>query len=145
MKRANVIIILSLSLVALSIALMWLPTGVAMRFTSDPGPPMEYVTHYCPYISGLPIGYGNWFPIITAMISFTVLFMLIPNVARKTVCEGGSKTALLVCLSICIIASFVSWGLFGSVSVTGVIICTLHCAVFALQFVHTEKIAENPD
>ena len=122
---------------ALSVALMWLPSAVAMRFVSDPGPPIEYITHYCSYISRLPIGYGNWFPIIIAILAFTVLLMLIASV-RRTARGRDSKKPVLICLSICVITSPLSWLIFGGayeITIVGVIVFALHVVTLALQYI----------
>ena len=135
MKKANTIRIISICFMAISVALMLLPSGVAMKFVSEPGPPMEYVTYYYSYISGMPIGYGNWFPILTAILSFAVLLVLIISLIRRMESESGSRKTVLICLSICIVAALISWRLFNSVSIIGVIICVLHAITLALQII----------
>ena len=143
MKKASVIMIASICFMAISVALMWLPYGVAMKFVSDPGPPIEYVIHHYSYISGMPIGYGNWFPIVTAILSFAVLLILVVNSVRKTASMGNKKTFVLVCLSICIVASLISWLLFNSVSVIGIIVCALHAATLAIQIIFKSAGTRN--
>ena len=144
MKKANTIRIISICFMAISVALMLLPSGVAMKFVSEPGPPMEYVTYYYSYISGMPIGYGNWFPILTAILSFAVLLVLIISLIRRM--ESGSRKTVLICLSICIVSALISWRLFNSVSIIGVIICVLHAIALALQiiFKRTEERDVSP-
>ena len=143
MKKINLIEIISICFVAVSIALMWLPSGVAMGFVSDPGPPMEYVLHSYPYISGMPIGYGNWFPIITALLTFAILLMLIFITARKATSGSNTKTAVLICLSVCIIASPLSWLIFGgayAITVVGITVFALHLATLVLLLIERKKL-----
>ena len=143
MKKTNIIIIISICFMAASIFLMCLPYGVAMKFVNNPGPPMEYATFNYSYISGMPIGYGNWFPIITVIISFTVLLMLIVSASRNSKSVTGSKNATMICLSICVIATLLSWLLFSSVSVIGVIVCILHFATLTLQIISNKIKSEE--
>ena len=138
MEKKKIVSIVSMCFLAASVALMWLPSGVAMRFVSDPGPPMEYVTFHYSYISGMPIGYGNWFPDVTVILSFAVLLLLLAKEARKPANGRNLKKSVLICLSICIIASPLSWLIFGgaySITVIGISVLALHAAALAMQII----------
>jgi len=115
---------------AASIVLMALPYGVRMSFASPGGYPN--VLHRS-YFSGLPIGYANWFPIITAVLSIAVTIILIIGIIRNT--SDGKKygKAVFVCLCACITASLLSWILFSTISVVGVIVFLLHAAAVILE------------
>jgi len=139
MKTAKIFGKLSMCFLAVSVALMWLPSGIAMRFVSDPGPPMEFVTFRYSYISGMPIGYGNLFPIVIAVLSFAILLMLMVNEFGKVARKRDPKTSVLICLSICIIASPLSWLVFGgaySITMIGIAVFVLHVVALLLQVVH---------
>ena len=138
MKKTNIIRSISMFLLAVSVALMWLPYGVAMRFASEPGPPMEYITFNYSYISRVPIGYGNWFPIITAILSFAVLLMFIASVARKMPNRMDSKKSVLICLSLCVIAPPLSLLVFRgayAITVIGVTVFIIHTAALVFQII----------
>ena len=129
---------ISILFLAVSVALMWLPYGIAMRFVSNPGPPIEYATFYYSFISGMPIGYGNWFPIITAILSFAVLLMFIANAARKTPSRMDAKISVLICLSLCVIATPLSMLVFrGAYAITaiGIMVFAIHTATLVLQII----------
>jgi len=125
--------IVSICCMGVAVVLMSLPYGVQMRFVSDPGPPMEFVAFYYSYFSGMPIGYANWFPIITALLSIAVLIILIVRVViyKKRMNDTGKP--LMICLAICVIASLCSWLIFNAISVIGVVVFALHLATLTLQ------------
>jgi hypothetical protein len=146
MKKTTVINILSMCFMAVSVFLMALPLGVAMRFVSDPGPPMEYVTYHYSYFGGMPLGYGNWFPIMTAFSSTAILIMLVVNVVRKTPRGNELKTPVVICLVVCIVASLLSWLFFGgpyAVTTTGIVIFLLHVATYAMQLKRKRTVARE--
>jgi len=116
-----------------AVVLMSLPYGVQMQFVSDPGPPMEFVSFYYSYFSVMPIGYANWFPIITVLLSIAVLLMLVIRAVKQKKENNYTVKPLMICLTICIIASLCSWLIFNAVSVIGVIVLALHIATLALQ------------
>ncbi|WP_211274644.1 hypothetical protein [Anaerobacillus arseniciselenatis] len=105
--------------------MMMLPFGVSMTFAPNP---TDRVTKYFSYFSMMPVGYGNLFPFITALLSIVVLLLLL--VRTKKAYNG---CAVRVCLSICILMSLLSWLLFNSVSIVGVCVFALHIIVLVLQ------------
>jgi uncharacterized membrane protein len=125
--------ILSICCMGVAVVLMSLPYGVQMRFVSDPGPPMEFVSFYYSYFSGMPIGYANWFPIITVLLSIAVLLMLVVRAVRHKSKNSCTVKPLMICLVICVVASLCSWLIFNAVSVIGVVVFALHLATLALQ------------
>ena len=116
-----------------AVVLMSLPYGVQMRFVSDPGPPTEFVSFYYSYFSGMPIGYANWFPIMTVLLSIAVFLMLVVRAVRNKKELSYAVKPLMICLAICVIASLCSWMIFNAVSVIGVVVFALHLATLALQ------------
>ena len=126
MKRKKII---SMSLMAASIVMMTLPYGVRMNFSGGP-PAFETLPFYCSHFSGMPIGYGNWFPIITAAISILALIFLFMGAKRRT---------MVIYLSTCVIASLASWIIFGAVSVVGGIVFVLHAAALTLQIIRSKE------
>ena len=125
--------IISISCMGVAMVLMSLPYGVQMRFVSDPGPPMEFVSFYYSFFSGMPIGYANWFPIITALLSIAVLLMLVVRAVRNKKEISYTVKPLMTCLVICVIASLCSWLIFNAISTIGVVVLALHLATLALQ------------
>jgi hypothetical protein len=114
--------VISICCMLIAIILMTLPYGVSMTF----GPsPTERVTKYFSYFSMVPVGYGNWFPVITALLSIFVLFLLLVGIRRV-----NTRRTVQVCLSICIIVSVLSLLVFNSASIVGVCVAALHIIVF---------------
>lgn len=102
------------------------PNGVPMIFALSP---TEKVTNYYSYFSPIPFGYGNWLPLITAILSiFTIVLLCISFKKRM-------KMAIEICLGIAIGASLLSWMVFGTYSVIGLIVLVLHILVFIMQLV----------
>ena len=124
---------LSICCMGVAVILMSLPYGVQMRFVSDPGPPVEFVSFYYSYFSGMSIGYANWFPIMTVILSIAVLLMLVVRAVRHKKEISYTVKPLMICLAICVIASLCSWLIFNAVSVIGVVVFALHLASLALQ------------
>lgn len=116
--------LLSFFSVAISIGLMIPPWGVAMIFAPGPN---DYVTSYYSYFSLMPLGYGNWFPLLTALLSLAVLALLLAGFWKYT------KKATVTCLSAAAVASAVSWLLFHSISPAGIVILLLHITALLLE------------
>jgi len=121
--------IISVCLMAASIGLMALPYGVRMDWGLSSG---ATLTTYESYFSGLPLGYANWFPIITVGLSIAAILLILV----------GRRSGVLVCLSICLFASLGSWFVFNASSVIGAIIFVLHAAVLVIQIVHKKIRAD---
>ncbi|CDX04618.1 hypothetical protein [Desulfitobacterium hafniense] len=113
---------ISICCMLVAIILMATPYGIAMTFA--PGP-TELVTRYFSYFSLMPFGYGNWLPIITALLSIVVVFLLLLGIRK-----ANTGKAVRVCLVVCIIASVLSWK---SISQVGVCVAALHSIVLMLQ------------
>lgn len=110
-----------------------LPYGVPMVFSPDP---MNHVIEYHSYFSVMPIGYGNWFLIITARLSVIILVLLIIRIAGLATKRDVTGKLALICLLICIGAQLLSWLIFRGgyrISIIGVIVFVLHVAMLALQ------------
>jgi len=120
----------------MTIILMALPYGVAMDFYSDGGPTEgERFTSYHSYFSMMPIGYANWFPIITALLSIVALTQLINRAIRNKESDSTIIQPVLACPIISIIASLFSWMIFETYTAIGLIIFILHVVTLALQIV----------
>lgn len=130
--------VISICCMAVSAVFMALPYGVAMRFISNPDPPMESVTLYYSYFSGMPFGYANWFPMIAAWLSVAILARLIFGAIlaakRKDFGADSVGAPTLICIIECIIASLLSWLLFKTLSIISVIILLLHITAFVLLY-----------
>lgn len=108
----------------ISIVLMTLFRGVAMTFAPSPN---ETVTSYYSYFNPMPFGYGNWFPIITAILSICVVVLLLIDLKKNC------KKAIKVCLGIAIFATLLSWFLFDAFSFIGLAVLALQIFVFIIQ------------
>ena len=122
--------LLSFFIVAISIALMIPPWGVAMIFAPGPN---DYTTSYYSYFSLMPLGNGNWFPILTALLSLAALILLLAGFWKHT------KKPVVTCLSIAVSASVMSWLLFHSISSTSIAIALLHVAALLLELFPSQK------
>lgn len=97
----------------------------------------ERVVRYFSYFSMVPVGYGNWFPIITAFLSVIIVLLLLAGM--KKVNTGNTVEILLI---ICIISQLLLWLLFNSVSAVGVCVMVLHIIVFILQMFQKRKLGK---
>jgi hypothetical protein len=124
--------IISICCIGVAVVLMSLPYGVHMRFVSNPGPPMEFTDFHYSYFSGMPIGYANWFPIITVLLSIAIMIIFIVRALKHEKVYYMGKP-LMICLTICVIASLFSWLIFNTISLIGVVVFILHLITLALQ------------
>lgn len=122
--------IISIICMLFAIILMAIPYGVAMTFA--PGP-SERVINYYSYFSMIPLGYGNWFPIIAAFLSIAVLLLILLSIKKS-----NTGKMIQVCLAICIITSILSWLIFDSISIVGVAVAIIHVIVLVLQTPHLQ-------
>lgn len=125
---------ISICCMLIAIILMATPSGIAMTFA--PGP-TERVTKYFSYFSLMPFGYGNWFPIITALLTIVVVLLLLVGIRK-----ANTGKAVGVCLALCIIASVLSWLIFASISIVGVCVAALHSIVLVLQVSQNSLLAK---
>lgn len=107
------------------IILMVTPYGVRMVFADGP---TERITFYYSYFSGMPIGYGNWLPVITALLSIAILTLLLIGLKKDM-----EKQPVLVLLVICIVISLLSWLVFGACSIVGIIVMIFQVIAVLLQ------------
>ena len=117
--------IISIGLMAASIVLMALPYGVRMNWGVYSDGAIVTSPTYESYFSRLPIGYANWFPILTAVLSIAIVILIF----------AGLKKTTIICLLICVIASLASAFLFDAGSVVGAVVLALHAAVLVIQSV----------
>ena len=141
MKKRIVFKCISMGCIAIAIILMALPFGVAMKFVDNPGPPMQFITFHYSYFSGMPIGYANWFPMLTALLSIAAFVMFVVVMVNNTKRSSDVGMPILVSLSLCILASPLSWVIFNSATIIGVIIFILHIIALALQINYKRKSA----
>lgn len=116
---------ISILCILISIILMAMPWGIAMTFAPGPN---ERITSYFSYFDLIPLGYGNWLPIITVILSFVALILLL--LGKKKPSKGK---AVQVYLMICIICSLLSWSVFSTFTITGGIVAILHFLVYIFQ------------
>lgn len=130
MKR-NFYIIGSFLSAAAALAIMVLPTSAVMVFA--PGPHERFVQTYS-YFSPMLFGYGNWFPIITAVLTGAALLLLLVQMLAKK-----GQTAVLACAVAGFVASLLAVLLFGAVSVLGIVISVLLLFFAVLQVLYVLK------
>lgn len=130
MKRGRFGIILMIA----SICLMALPYGVAMTFAPSP---TETTTKYFSYFSMLPLGYGNWLPLVTIFLSIMVVILLL--------LRRNFYKAIPVCLILSIVGNLLSWLIFGSFSWTSLAIVVLHLLTLVLLFIERMGRSERGD
>gem|GEM_PF-1024394 len=130
-KNTTKLIYLSLCCIATTIILMLLPYGVVNQSLSRKVLSSRSVHSY------FEVSYGNWFPIITALLSIIVLIMLVVKTVIR-INKNDVKYSFLICifLSICIVASPLSWLIYGGIyTITwiGAIVFILHIITLILQ------------
>jgi len=130
---------LSICCALAALALMALPFGIRMDFVSDPGPPMEFVTFHYSYISLMPIGYANWMPVVTAVLTLVILLLLVAGMKKDR------KIPICICLIACIAATFVSWSVFSTLTIIGAVVFALHFALLAVQLLNFETNKSETD
>ena len=98
------------------------------------------ISFYYSYFSEMPIGYANFFPLITALLTFVLLIMLFLGLKRNL------RTLIVICAAGCILASAFSWLLFSSFSIVGLIIMVLHVIICLCQIEKkSQKIVTTPE
>ena len=114
-----------------SIVLMALPFGVRMNFASpDAAPNVSYYS----YFSGMPIGYANWFPILSVVFSVVVIILLALRIKNKRPDSDffGFGIPVYICLTICTIATPLSWLIFDTSTILSLFVFLLHIATSML-------------
>ena len=134
---------LSIYCILAALVLMALPFGIQMDFVSDPGPPMEFVTYHFSYLSLMPLGYANWMPLITVLLSLAVLIMLVLGRKKDRGVIKDKKIPICICLIVCIVATFLSWSVFSTLTIIGAVVFALHFALLAIQLLNFEKVKND--
>ncbi len=112
------------------LVLMSLPYGVAMTF--GPGPGITMVKYYS-YFSLMPIGYENYLPMLTALLTIAALVLTLVGLKKTT------TMAPRVCLGLAIMNTLVSWAVFQAFNWVGLIVLVMHIAAFLLLLLCREK------
>lgn len=127
MKRLISALVSAICLIA--IYLMTLPRGVKMTW-ADPGG--RYV-HYFSYFSDTPIGYGNWMPILTAILVIGAATMLLLQIIKLINPDNWSGRSL-ICLIIAVLFSLISFIVFNTATVLSSAITGLILLAAILQY-----------
>jgi hypothetical protein len=109
----------------ISIALMATPFGIAMTFA--PGP-SKRLTEYFSYFKLISLGYGNWLPAITVILSFVVIILLLVDLRNANLGK-----MIRVCLIICIFCSVLSWLIFDSFTFVGACVAFFHISALVMN------------
>ena len=117
-----------LACMGISICYMAL-SGVTMNFSDGP-PEFTRIIFHCSYFSLIPLGYGNWFPMIIAVSSIIVFILLLLEVKKY------KYRVVKICLCLAMVFNVISWLVFKAFDVVGLIVSIFHLVVFLiLQFV----------
>ncbi len=108
--------------ILLSLILMALPCGISMDFSTDSG--QTLVQQYS-YFSRMPIGYGDWFPLLAAVFTLLALVFLL---LRR---DYGQMAP--VCLGLAVASQALAWTLFGAFTVTSGVTAALQLAVLVQE------------
>lgn len=82
MKKALLKKALLVLLPLIALALEVLPNSIVMHFMADPAEGGSYA-HYCSYFDFLVVGYGNWGPMLTGVLTGVILLLGIVYLARS--------------------------------------------------------------
>jgi hypothetical protein len=133
MKKAT--LALSAASMAAAILLMILLKGVSMAFASGP---LQYKYESYAYFDLMPLGYGNWLPLIAAALACLALVFILLTLFSKTRSAAPKKTPLVLS-AISIAASLLSFVLFNSMNAASLAIVALGALSILLQFLFYKK------
>lgn len=108
-----------------ALVLELLPGGVRMHWATPPGEP-ERVTS-CAYWSMLPAGYGNLFPLLTAILTAVLLLCTLYRLLRPGA-RGGS--GVFIANAVCLLLAALSAFLFADDQPTPLSLAILLCIFF---------------
>lgn len=123
----------SIFLMAISLVLMVLPYGVAMRFMVGPGE--EGPIHYYSYFDMTPIGYANWLPMLIAILSIAIIILLIASLKKLNL-----RKYIMNSLIACIFLSILSWVIFRSFTTVSLTIVLIYLLVCSLELLDNKKM-----
>jgi apolipoprotein N-acyltransferase len=87
----------------------------------------------------MPIGYANWMPVITAVLTLVILVLLVTGMKKDR------KIPISICLIACIAATFVSWSVFSTLTIIGAVVFALHFALLTIQLLNFETKESDAD
>lgn len=87
--------IITLAFLTGAVVLEFLPYGVVMTFADGPDKTFQITTAY---FDLLPFGYGNFFPLITAVLTFTVAFGVLASILWKGRLPRLQNAVYLCCI-----------------------------------------------
>lgn len=119
--KKNALLVINLISLLISIVLMTLPISAVLVFVADSG---KRITETFSYFDMIVLGYGNWFPFLTAVFSIVLLIITLWTILDQRYSKKREKY-LKICSVICVITSFLSLLLFGGISITGISISIL--------------------
>lgn len=119
---------------------MALPISVIMDFSAGPG---KRITEKFAYYDTIVFGFGNWFPMLTFVLSIiilcTIIWILLGHRKSKT-----NDKFLLQCSTTCTITSLLSLFFYSHISIPGTIIFIINLVptifLYFLYFIYFEKI-----
>ena len=98
------------------------------------------ISFYYSYFSPMPIGYANFFPIITAVLTLVILALLLIGLKKDT------RGVVSICALGCVLASAISWLVFSAFSTVGMLIMFLHIIICVFQIEkRAQKIETTPE
>jgi len=128
--RTKLSLFISLACIIVSIILMLLPIGAVLTFAPNP---TDRITKTFSYFDMIVFGYGNIFPLLTAILSMFLLILVSWTLFN---CKYSRKREMImnVCSVICVFTSALSLMLFSQISIIGIAILILIFISTALQF-----------
>lgn len=128
--RKNTVLIIALTCVVISIVLMLLPISAVLVFA--PNPAKRLIKTFS-YFDMIVLGYGNVFPLLTAVLSIVLLIILLWTILSQSHSRKRERS-LTICSIICVITSVLSLLLFGGISIAGIAIFILLLLSTILEF-----------
>lgn len=128
--KKNSLLALNSILILSAIILMTLPQSAILVFSSSPE---KKITKTFSYFNIIVLGYGNWFPFLTAVLSIVLLIIILWTIINQRHSKKSEKY-LMISSVLCVITSFLSLLLFSGISIPGITIFILLLLAAVLQY-----------
>jgi len=146
--------LISIGLMVIVIFLMLLPNAVPAYWEHPDNTPLEplaphilYVSYFDDMLRIARITFFtddkthrsvtvNYFPMVTALLTIFILLRLLFDailIFTGKKAEDAPGKAVIICLSLCVIVSLLSYFIYGAISVIVIMIFTLHIIALILQ------------
>lgn len=123
---------LCLCLLLIAFPLMAMPRGVSMTFSAGPE---NTTTSLYSYFNPMPVGYGNYFPLLCVVMTLVCVALVVYGLKKNT------RKATTTCFIVLLGCTPLSWLLFNSFTVLSALIAGMHSLAFILHL--SDKPAED--